>query len=39
MMKSERVESLTAKTEVTIDYKITCNQKNLTFFQIMTTIS
>ena len=28
MMKKEKVESLTAKTEVTIDYKITCNQKN-----------
>ena len=30
------MESLTAKTEVTIDYKITCNQKNLLSFQIMT---
>ena len=36
MMKKEKVESLTAKTEVTIDYKITCNQKNLLSFQIMT---
>ena len=35
-LKKEKVESLTAKTEVTIDYKITCNQKNLLSFQIMT---
>ena len=36
MMKKEKVESLTAKTEVTIDYKITCNQNDLLSFQIMT---
>ena len=35
MMKKEKVESLTAKTEVTIDYKITCNQKNLLSSQSM----
>lgn len=36
MMKKENLKSLTAKTEVTIDYKITCNRNNLLSFQVMT---
>ena len=36
MMKKENMKSLTAKTEVTIDYKITCNKRNLLSFQVMT---